>query len=545
MPDPQSEQQYDASAAAEPWWRQAVTYQLYVRSFADSGAGTGSAGTGSAGTGDLRGITSRLDHLVELGVDALWLNPFYPSPQHDHGYDVSDYRDVEPAYGTLDDFDALLAAAHERGLKVLGDVVPNHTSSEHPWFVAALAAAPGSAERRRYLFREGTGAGGSEPPNNWLSQFGGPAWTRVDDAPDGTSQWYLHLFDSSQPDLDWRNPEVPVDFEETLRFWLDRGIDGFRIDVAHSLFKAEGLPDVPDPEATVADGDRPESPMWEQPEGHEVFRSWRRLVDSYDGDRMLVGEAWCPTIDRTARYVRPGELQQTFNFHWLLAEWSAAAFRDAVAPMLETLAEMEVLPTWVLSNHDVVRHPTRYGGGPTGVARARAATLAMLALPGSSYLYQGEELGLEQVDVPEGERQDPEFINGRGPGRDGCRVPLPWSGDRPPYGFGPGSGQPWLPQPDDWAPLTAAAEHDDADSTLAFYRVALARRRERLEAGWDHQHALAWLELGPDVFAFVRGGVTVVMNCGSAPVALPEGTVLVSSAPVGAELAPDTAVWLG
>jgi len=334
-----------------PWWRDAVCYQLYIRSFADSDGD---------GKGDVRGITDRLDHLVDLGVDALWLNPFYPSPQNDHGYDVSDFRDVEPAYGTLDDVDTLIREAHARGLKLLADIVPNHTSSEHPWFEEALESAPGSPARDRYVFRPGRGPDGSEPPNNWLSLFGGPAWERV---PDG--EWYLHLFDVTQPDLNWRNPEIPADFEKTLRFWLDRGVDGFRIDVAHALFKEDGLPDVPDPLAYL-DGSQLDSPMWEQPEGHDVFRRWRQILAEYDGDRMAVGEAWCPTPERTAMYVRPDELQQTFNFHWLLADWSAASFHEAIDTTLTSLAQVRARATWVLSNHDVVRHPTRYGGGGTG-----------------------------------------------------------------------------------------------------------------------------------------------------------------------------------
>jgi alpha-glucosidase len=511
----------------QPWWRDAVCYQLYIRSFADSDGD---------GKGDLDGITAHLDHLVDLGVDALWLNPFYPSPQHDHGYDVSNFRDVEPAYGTLATFDHLLAEAHARGLKLLGDIVPNHTSSDHPWFQAALAAAPGSPERDRYLFRPGKGPDGSEPPNNWLSAFGGPAWTRV---PDG--EWYLHMFDTSQPDLNWRNPEIPADFEKTLRFWLDRGVDGFRVDVAHALFKKEGLPDVPDPESCL-DGTALDTPMWEQPEGHAVFRRWHQILAEYDGARMAVGEAWCPPPERTALYVRPGELQQTFNFHWLLADWSAASFHEAIDTTRTSLARVGARATWVLSNHDVVRHPTRYGGGVTGRSRGRAATLAMLALPGSSYLYQGEELGLEQVDVPPAARQDPEFLHGRGPGRDGCRVPIPWSGDAPPYGFGSGAGQPWLPQPDDWSGVTVAAERADPDSTLAFYRHAIRVRATLLVEGWDDD--IEWLDLGADVLAFRRGPITVAVNCGAVAVELPDGDILAATEELDGKLPADAGVWL-
>jgi len=395
---------------------------------------------------------------------------------------------------------------------------------------------PGSPARDRYVFRPGRGPDGSEPPNNWLSAFGGPAWKRV---PDG--EWYLHLFDVTQPDLNWRNPEVPADFEKTLRFWLDRGVDGFRIDVAHALFKEEGLPDVADPQLTL-EGKDLDTPMWEQPEGHDVFRRWRQILAEYDGDRMAVGEAWCPTPERTALYVRPDELQQTFNFHWLLADWSATSFHEAIDTTLTSLAQVRARATWVLSNHDVVRHPTRCGGGAVGRSRARAATLAMLALPGSSYLYQGEELGLEQVDVPGEDRQDPEYLHGRGEGRDGCRVPIPWAGDAPPYAFGPGDQQPWLPQPGDWASVSVAAERADPHSTLAFYRAALAARTAQLAEGWDDD--IAWLDLGADVLAFRRGPVTVVVNCGDDAIELPEGDVVVATEQLDSRLPANAGVWM-
>ena len=504
-----------------PWWRDAVCYEVYIRSFADSG---------NDGYGDLAGITSRLEYLAELGVDALWITPFYPSPQHDHGYDVADYRDIEPTYGDLAGFDALLSRAHELGLKVIVDLVPNHTSWDHEWFKAALEAGPGSPERARYVFRDGKGEDGSEPPNNWLSVFGGVAWERVEDG-----QWYLHLFDRSQPDLDWTNPEVEDEFDQTLRFWLDRGVDGFRVDVAHGLRKAEGLPDVDDP-TKFLHGTHPSAPMWDQPEVHEIYRHWNHILAEYDGDRMMVAEAWAPTPARTMAYARPDEMSQAFNFHWLEAPWSAEAFRDVVTLTLTESAAVDASPTWVLSNHDVVRPPTRYGGGKVGLARAKAATLAMLALPGSAYLYQGEELGLEQVDVPEAQRQDPEFRNGRGPGRDGCRVPIPWSGTAAPYGNG--TGNPWLPQPADWAPLTVEAQAGDPDSTLEFYRRALAERRTL--QGQEVQ----LVDLGEDVLAFRRGGVLVVLNAGEEHVALPEGEVVLASAPVDATLPPDSAAWL-
>ncbi|GGF41753.1 alpha-glucosidase [Marmoricola endophyticus] len=512
-----------------PWWRDAVCYEVYVRSFADADGD---------GFGDLPGITDRLEHLADLGVDALWITPFYPSPQHDHGYDVADYRDVEPTYGDLAAFDALAAKAHGLGLKVIVDVVPNHTSWDHEWFRAALAGD--EQARARYLFRPGRGDG-SEPPNNWLSVFGGGAWEPVPGEP-GT--WYLHLFDRSQPDLDWTNPEVGDDLEHTLRFWLDRGADGFRVDVAHGLVKAEGLPDVEGDPMAYAGGTVPGGPMWDQDGVHEVYRRWRRVLDSYPGDRMAVGEAWAPTPERTARYVRPDELQQSFNFHFLTADFTATDFREVVELTLSTLEPVGADATWVLANHDVVRPPTRYGGGERGLARTRAATMVMLALPGSAYLYQGEELGLEQVEVAEEDKQDPEYLNGRGPGRDGCRVPIPWDGDSAPYAFGPGAGQPWLPQPEEYADLSVAAQRSDPDSTLAFYRSALRTRRGLLAEGWAQDRGIEFLDVGPDVLGFVRGEVSVLVNMSEDPIALPAMEVVLASEPVADELPPDAAVWL-
>ncbi len=495
------------------WWRDAVVYQIYVRSFADSDGD---------GVGDLPGITSRLPYLRDLGVDAVWLTPFYTSPQHDHGYDVADYYDVDPLFGSLGDADELLARAHDLGLKVIVDLVPNHTSHAHAWFQAALAAEPGSPERARYLFRDGRGPKGDEPPNNWQSIFGGPAWTQLE-TPDGDAgQWYLHLFDSTQPDLDWRNPEVGDMFEDVLRFWLDRGVDGFRVDVAHGLFKEEGLRDQARgsvPSAGRLDGG---------PGGHR-----RADVPPARGPRRL------PPLARRPRRVRrrpddrgrglgadrggAGPLRPTgrdepgLQLRLAAARpWSAASFAEVVTGTFSSLEGGDADPTWVLSNHDVVRHATRYGGGEQGQARARAALLTMLALPGSTYLYQGEELGLEQVDVAPEHRQDPSWFRTGEPGRDGCRVPMPWHDDTPPFDFGPGQGQPWIPQPAEWAGLTVAAQAKDPGSMLNFYRAALSARRAFTKAA-GRQVDLLDLGIGDEVLAFRRGDLTVVLNCGPEP----------------------------
>jgi alpha-glucosidase len=514
-----------------PWWRTAVFYEVYVRSFADAGG---------SGVGDLRGIHDRLDHLAALGVDALWLTPFYPSPMADHGYDVADPRDVDPMFGTLADFDDLLAAAHQRGLRLTVDIVPNHYSSAHPWFVEALASPPGSAARERFMFRDGRGAGGAEPPNNWQSTFGGPAWTRV---PDG--QWYLHLFAPEQPDLNWRNPEVGDDMERTLRFWLDRGVDGFRIDVAHGLYKAVDLPDNP---AGLAPDLMSESAvptgMWNQPEVHDVYHRWHAVCDSYAHSPVLVGEVWIGDATQQARYVRPGELHLVFNFRLLFSGWDSAGMRQAIESSTHELLAVGAASTWVLSNHDVVRHPTRYGGDVVGLRRARAALLLILALPGAAFIYQGEELGLEEVDLPDAALQDPiwERSGHTQRGRDGCRVPLPWSGEVPPYGFTT-ADRSWLPQPADWGPLTVQAQHDDADSMLGFYRSALARRPRTL----DTTAPLIWNRTDGVLDLTVAGapGIRIVVNLGADPVALPAGDVLLASGPVtDGKLPTDTAVWL-
>ncbi len=531
------------------WWRDAVVYQVYPRSFADAD------GDGD-GEGDLRGVVARLDHLVALGVDALWLNPFYPSPGVDGGYDIADHCDVDPRYGTLADLDALVTAAHARGLKVIVDVVPNHVSDAHPWFRAALAAGPGSAERARFHFRAGRDSGGAEPPNNWTSVFGGPSWTRVTE-PDGTpGEWYYHLFAPEQPDLNWENPEVLIEFERVLRFWLDRGVDGFRIDVADALIKDTAFPDTP--------GGWPVIPKDASSPVHEIYRALRRVLDEYPGDRMAVVETGAPD-DVVALFLRPDEMHLAFNLRFAKAAWGAGEFRDAIASSLAANAAVGAPVTWVLDNHDNPRSVTRFGAGvrleghyaPTaaggddgavdlarGLRRARAAALLMLVLPGAAFVYQGQELGLPNVDdLPDEALQDPVFHRSGGTerGRDGCRVPLPWSGEAPPFGFAPDGVAPWLPQPSAWRDLTVAAQEEDPSSTLWLFRRALALRRSEPSM---RRGTVTWLEPaspGEDALRLRReadGGrpLVVVTNFGTGPVPLPVGEVLLASAPLEGEL---------
>lgn len=536
------------------WWRHAVIYQVYPRSFAD--------GDGD-GVGDLPGITDRLDAIAELGADAVWLSPFMRSPHRDAGYDVADYCDVDPVFGTLADFDRMRDRARELGLRVIVDLVPNHTSSEHPWFREALAAGPGSAERARYVFRDGSGADGSLPPNGWQSVFGGSAWTRITEADGTPGPWYLHLFDESQPDLDWRNPWVWERFRDVLRFWLDRGVDGFRVDVAHGLVKQEGLPDwTPPAEGGSMGGDAPPSPYWAQEGVHEVYRDWRRLLAEYGPDRVLIAEAWVSPLTRLALWVRPDEMHQAFNFAYLETPWEARRLREVIDDSLDAFGAVGAPSTWVLSNHDVIRHPSRLaltappaqgvGIGPRtaelpdeelGLRRGRAATALMLALPGSAYLYQGEELGLpEVIDLPDTARHDPTFARtgGASYGRDGCRVPIPWRAGSPAYGFND-TGESWLPQPDGWGGYARDTQSGVAGSTLEMYRSALALRREhQLGVG-----ELVWEDSPAGVLRFRNGLVRVVANTGTASAPLPEGEVLLASGDLETGRVPgDTTVWL-
>ena len=550
--------------AGSEWWRSAVIYQIYPRSFADSNGD---------GMGDLAGISDRLPALRDLGVDAIWLSPFYTSPQNDAGYDVADYCDVDPRFGTLADFDRLQREAHDLGMRVIVDIVPNHSSNEHAWFQAALASPVGSVERSRYIFRDGSGVNGELPPNNWQSIFGGNAWTRITEADGTPGQWYLHLFDRSQPDLDWENPWVHDRFRDVLRFWLDRGVDGFRVDVAHGMVKAAGLPDYTPPadagsmggglgdELEAGEAEIP--PYFGQEGVHEIFRDWRRVLDQYEGDRALVAEAWVEPLSRLAEWVRPDEMHQAFNFTYLEADWEASALRRTIDTSISAFGEVGAPSTWVLSNHDVVRHASRLGlddSGPQGAGigpltpgkpdavlglrRARAASALMLSLPGSAYVYQGEELGLpEVIDLPDAFREDPTFFRTAGEryGRDGCRVPIPWEPGVPAYGFSP-SGESWLPQPGDWDDYARSAQAGRPGSTLELYRTALRLRRER-ELGLG---AVEWLPgLRDEVVAFRNSGVTVISNLGAVPVELPSGRVLLSSEDLREGVLPtDTTVWL-
>ncbi|MEU8569268.1 glycoside hydrolase family 13 protein [Streptomyces pathocidini] len=525
------------------WWRSAAIYQIYPRSFAD--------GNGD-GIGDIAGIRARLTHLRDLGVDALWISPWYVSPMADAGYDVADYRDIDPLFGTREEAEALIAEAHDLGLRVIVDMVPNHCSDQHPWFRAAVAAGPGSAERGLFHFRPGKGENGELPPNDWQSCFGGPAWTRL---PDG--EWYLHLFAPEQPDFNWDRPEVREEFESILRFWFDRGVDGFRIDVASMLIKQEGLPD----RSSLPEGAPP--PESDRPEVHEVYRAWRRIADSYEGERAFVGELWV-SAESLARYLRPDELHTGFNFPYLQAAWDPAALRKVIDETIAQHAPVGAPATWVLGNHDTTRPVTRYGRADTtyvtrrhglpvdldlGTRRARAAALLSFALPGSVYVYQGEELGLWEVeDIPLHQRQDPtlEQSGGEDLGRDGCRVPIPWEGDETPFGFSPQGAEAelWLPQPPAWKDHTVAAEAGDPDSMLELYRAALRIRRTEPSLG---DGTLTWLPSGDGVLAFARcEDFACVVNLSEAPVELPAHTGrLLTSGPLDRGLLPpDTAAWL-
>jgi len=513
------------------WWRDAVIYQIYVRSFSDADGD---------GVGDLEGIRARLGYLELLGVDALWLSPFYTSPMTDHGFDVADPRDVDPIFGDLDAFDRLVADAHEHGLRVTVDLIPNHISSQHEWFQAALDSPPGSPERARFHFQSGRGADGLQPPNNWTSVFGGPAWTQVRGP--GGGEWYLHIFTAEQPDLNWTNLEVWADVEKTMRFWLDRGVDGFRVDVAHGMSKPEGLPDAADTPATLQEGAK-DDPRFDHEDVHDVHRMIRAVIDHYPG-RIAVGEVRVADDARFARYVRSDELHLGFNSRLPRAPFDAAEIRQSIENTLDAVAEVNAPPAWILSNHDTSRPVTRYGGGAVGRARARAMMLVELALPGAVHLYNGEELGLPDVELPDTALRDPVWeSSGRTErGRDGNRVPIPWEGGPPGYGFT--SGTPWLPMPPEYGALTVAEQLEDTDSTLSLIRRALELRKSH--PGFTGR-TVEWFGAPDGCLAFRRAGSTLVcaLNGSAGPVPLPPGDLLLASGPLsGDQLPPNTAAWL-
>ena len=539
---------------ANEWWRDAVVYQVYPRSFADSNGD---------GMGDLPGITAKLDYLKDLGVDALWLSPFYTSPQKDGGYDVSNYTDVDPRFGSISDADDLIARAHELGIKVIVDIVPNHSSDQHELFQKALAAKPGSPERDMYMFRDGKGANGELPPNNWQSIFHGSAWTRITEADGQPGQWYLHIFDTSQPDWNWENPKVHELFEGVLRFWMERGADGFGVDVAHGMVKPEGLPDAPEAKETAMldTGDDDDIPVYFDQDGvHEIYREWRAIMNEYDGDRMMVAEAWVPK-NRQHLYVRPDEMHQIFNFGFLQAGWSVETLTSAIMEPLTFANEVGAPTTGGVANHDPTRHATRNGCDhgyrcgaglsraenpdfALGVRRARAATALMLALPGSAYIYQGEEFGLPEVaDIPDELREDPAHKRAGVPGRDGCRVPLPWEKNAPAYGYSP-TGKAWLPQPEIFGELAADQQAGKPDSTLEMYRTALHLRRE-LELGKGTDVTIND-SLGEGILSLTSGPITVLVNTTDQDHALPEGAEVVFASVPDAKtiLAANSTVWI-
>jgi alpha-glucosidase len=550
------------------WWRSSVIYQIYPRSFAD--------GNGD-GMGDLMGVTQRLPKLAELGIDAIWFSPFMRSPQKDAGYDVADYCDIDPLFGTLADFDHMLAEAKKLGIKIIVDLVPNHTSSEHKLFQAALAAKPGSPEREMYIFKDGKGVNGELPPNNWPSVFGGNAWTRITEADGTPGQWYLHIFDSTQPDLNWKNPAVLDFFDDVLRFWLDRGCAGFRVDVAHGLIKREGLPDIEVIDTTMG-GAKPESemtleeleianPYWGQSGGHEIIRRWRDILNEYD-DRAMCAEAWVMPLSRMANYVRADEYHQTFNFGYLETPWDREKLQKVVTESLVEFGKVGAPSTWVLSNHDVIRHATRMaypldklpkqgdGIGPKslqpdeamGQRIARAASAFMLGLPGGAYMYQGEELGLpEHTTLEEQYREDPTFFrtNGERVGRDGCRVTLPWeAGVNASNGFS-STGKSWLPQPANYATYARDRQEGVAGSTLELYKRLLKLRKQLGLGAGNFRWASEFQD--KNTLAYVNSGVLVLSNFGPDAVVVPAGEVLATTQhdlTVEGELEHDQTVWI-
>lgn len=547
--------------SSRSWWRDAVTYQIYIRSFAD--------GNGD-GKGDIQGIRSRLKYLKNLGIDAIWITPWYPSPQKDHGYDVADYLDIEPDYGTLSEAELMINEAHQLGIKVIIDIVPNHSSDQHKWFIEAVNSDPGSKARDRYIFRDGRGNHGEIPPNNWHSVFGGSAWQRIIEKDGRPGQWYLHLFAVEQPDFNWDNQEVHEYFEKVLRFWLDRGVDGFRIDVAHGMVKAPGLPDIEENLSSEMLAAR-RLPFWDQDGVHEIYRNWRRILNSYPGDRMAVAEAWVSPASRIALYLRPDELANSFNFDFLTSIWDIQDLKRNIDLSLQAIQSVGAPASWVFNNHDVVRSVDRFalglrpGVGETtfdrlgdvsklnleiGIRRARSGALLMLALPGGAYIYQGEELALPEVrDIPEDRLEDPRwFLSEKtDKGRDGCRVPLPWSANESgSFGFSInvrlGKENSWLPQPNWWGNYSAENQEHDPNSTLNLYRKALEIRKTEIGLG---DGELEWFNMSDQVLAFKRpGNFACIVNFGAA-FKIPNGEVLIASTPIKDGILPeDGALWV-
>ena len=539
------------------WWQTAVIYQIYPRSFAD--------GDGD-GIGDLRGVESRLESLQALGIDAIWFSPFFKSPQKDAGYDVSDYKSIDPLFGSNEDFDKLLAKAKSLGIKIIVDLVPNHSSDQHELFQKALKAAPGSPERDMYMFRDGKGENGELPPNNWESVFGGQAWSRITEADGSLGQWYLHIFDSSQPDFNWENPKVHEFFAGVLRFWLDKGVDGFRIDVAHGLVKAPGLPNITAAQSQTLEHDpNNPHPFWGQEGVHDIIRSWRKILDEYD-DRAMCAEAWVLPLSRMAKWVRPDEYHQTFNFGYLETPWAKEPLVKVISDSLEAFGSVGAPSTWVLSNHDVIRHVSRFGVekpppqgsgiGPgmeqpdeeLGQKRGRAATAFMLGIPGGAYLYQGEELGLPEHTTLEGKyRQDPTFSRTKGErvGRDGCRVPLPWEADDGlSFGFN-STGESWLPAPATYKKYARDVQEGVAGSTLELYKKLISERKKLAlgsgEFRWAPEYSSA------NSLAYVNNGVLVLSNFGPESITAPAGEIIVStqsSLTAGGQLEANQSAWI-
>ena len=532
------------------WWRHAAIYQVYVRSFSD--------GNGD-GTGDLAGVRAHLPYLRDLGVDAIWFTPWYASPMKDGGYDVADYREIDPAFGDLAGAELLIAEAREYGIRTIVDIVPNHVSDQHLWFQEALAAEPGSPARARFWFREGRGENGEKMPTQWVSSFSGDTWTRTMNADGTPGEWYLHLFTPEQPDLNWDHPDVRAEHEDILRFWFDRGAAGIRIDSAAFLTKDPTLPEL------VGEYGAGEHPHMDRDDLHDIYRGWRAIADSYDEPRVLVGEIWLPDGERFAAYLRGDEMHTAFNFDFMSQPWDAEKMGESIRMTLDAHRPVGAPPTRILSNHDVTRPVTRYGrddssfafakkrfGTPTdletGTRRARAAALLTGALPGSLYIYQGDELGLPEVeDLPIDSLQDPMHFRSDGvdPGRDGCRVPLPWTTSGPSFGFNSDGTAPWLPMPENWGSRSVEVQALSEQSMLSLYRSMLELRRTEASLATDELH---WIDgYDSSVIAYGRGNdFACIVNLGTANVALPVGAhPFLASGPLDTGSLPaDTAVWL-